>query len=381
MKKELKFILNTLQNIKTEDTDNFNWYWISGFLDLHKISVPFYNCAKDLNLPLPQQIERRLFNTKNQQSERNETMRKWIEDISSEIRYEDIRYAFLKGSVISNTDFKAYYSNEISFQCMAKYNDFNSINPIYASGERISNDIDILISPLDIQKADRALKRLGFKQAYWDFKTNTMIGFSRAEIISRRMNRGETVPYMQVVDNTCRFIEVDINFSVDYLPNGKEIILQDMLSDTVIYNAKLQTGINSMKPEKFLLHLILHLYKEAYVYSMVKRGKDLELYKYLDIYKFINNKLINYDILLELIRKYNIYKECYYVLYNLSEIFNIKSDLYKLFPYLKPTDDENINTVIDPENKNRKYKWNITLFDRLEKYHCLNYLVEDKGNE
>ena len=64
----------------------------------------------------------------------------------------------------------------------------------YPIGYRTSNDVDILVSPEHISEISELLERLGFQQGY--IRNGVFRHASRVEIISSRMNRGETVPYI-----------------------------------------------------------------------------------------------------------------------------------------------------------------------------------------
>lgn len=75
-------------------------------------------------------------------------------------------------------------------------------NSFYGDGERISNDIDILIEQEDISSVSTLLKSMGFTQGYYDFLENNIVPLSRAEVLSRRMNRGETAPFILKTENS-----------------------------------------------------------------------------------------------------------------------------------------------------------------------------------
>lgn len=351
-KADVDFVLDVLQNIESDEID-LDWYGILGYLELNKISGYFFKQAKAMKLELPQQIKRKLNNIFVIQCERNEKMKKWIDDISFQLQYDNIKHAFLKGSILSHCKIG---------------NDF-----LYGIGERVSNDIDILISPKDISNIDKTLKNLGFKQAYWNFDKNEMIEFSRSEILSRRMNRGETAPYMQKFDSVClNFVEVDINFSVDYLPTGNGELLDQMLEKAVVASRK-NIKLYALDNEYNFLHLLMHQYKEAIIYSMVKRNKDLELYKYLDIYLYIKNELFDFNKFVSIIKNFHLEKECYFVLYTVSKIFK-SLEISKLLKSFKPKNLDYLEEVIDVENNNDKYRWNISLEDRLYDYNKFDYL-------
>ena len=375
---ELNYILNILQGKKTK-TDKVDFNDIFGFLELNKISGYFYNRIKNLNMELPQQLNRKLNYIQKIQSEKNNLMRKWIGYISDEIEFEKINFAVLKGSLLSNANINlenVSYNNFARFPHQLLRINCEKNNSFYKDGERISNDIDILINPKDITAVTKILKNMGFVQGYYDFKQDKIVELGRNEIISRRMNRGETAPFLQKLDNPILpFIEIDLNFSIDYLPTGNEDILNEMLSNTSKYEGKLFKSISSLNPEHFLIHLIMHQYKESVVYSMVKRNKDLELYKLLDIYLFLKAGLIDKQKFLQIISKYNLKKEAYFVLKTVSTVFN-SLNIEDILSEVMPDDLKYLDTVIDPENKNKNYYWKIPLLKRLYYYDKLKYLSE-----
>lgn len=93
----------------------------------------------------------------------------------------------------------------------------------YPEGYRTSNDIDILVSPKDITKIGNTLTQAGFAQGH--IRNGAFVPASRKEIIESRMMRGETVPYIKEIwMPSMRFLEVDINFSLDYKPANTNYI-------------------------------------------------------------------------------------------------------------------------------------------------------------
>lgn len=296
MNSELNFVLDVLQEKPSIPGKDLDWYWILGFLELNKIGGYFFNKTKELDIKIPQSAERKLSQVLKMQSERNRFMRKYIQDIGDELRYEKLRFAFLKGSVLSNTNFRF---SEKSFGCMALAEGTKQTyrrqagEPFYGEGERVSNDIDLLAEQKDISAIAKVLKNMGFVQGYYDFRESKIVPLPRAEILSRRMNRGETAPFVLETDDPCvPFVEVDINFSLDYLPNSHEDMLHAVLKDSLCYAGNISGGIRSLQADDFFLHLIMHQYKESVLYSMVQRSKDTELYKLLDIYLFIKRGYI-----------------------------------------------------------------------------------------
>ena len=81
---------------------------------------------------------------------------------------------------------------------------------IYPKGLRTSNDIDILINPENITELTNVLKTAGFRQG--NIRNETFTPASRTEIISSRMNRGETVPFVKEVNLPgMKYLEIDVD--------------------------------------------------------------------------------------------------------------------------------------------------------------------------
>ena len=69
------------------------------------------------------------------------------------------------------------------------------------------------------------------------------------------------------------FIELDVNYSLGYHPDKDLHQVEDLLCDVKPYQFVGRETIYSLTEEKFLLHLIMHQYKEATLYWMVHRNR------------------------------------------------------------------------------------------------------------
>lgn len=200
-KKEISFVADVLaENPRFRKAEDLDWYFILGYLELNKVCGYFYGRARELGVPLPQGVLRRLAQTAAVQEERNEQMREYIGEIGKKLKDAKIGYAFLKGAVLSNANLRM---SELAFTCfahspvsLAKYESYRN-DVFYKAGERVSNDVDLLVRPADVGAVSAILKDMGFVQGYYDFFKGRIVGLDRAEIVSRRMNRGETAPFLK----------------------------------------------------------------------------------------------------------------------------------------------------------------------------------------
>ena len=188
-------------------------------------------------------------------------------------------------NVVYNQSFFAclHMLNKILTGCKGKYAMLKGafLCDAYPAGCRTSNDIDLLVAPEDVSLIGDALTNAGFQQGH--VRNGEFVPATRREIVESKMTRGETVPYILEVDLPfLRYLEVDINFSLDY-KNSDPSTLRDMLSRAVRKNVQ-NTAICTLNQSDFFIHLCAHLYKEATTLPWIQMKRDMTLYKFCDIY-------------------------------------------------------------------------------------------------
>lgn len=189
--------------------------------------------------------------------EKNADFYKAVRYVSGIVRGCDVRAAFLKGAVLCGK---------------------------YPKGFRTSNDIDILLSPSDVSFLGKELLKNGFMQG--KIKNGEFIPAERREIISSKINRGETVPYVKEINQPkMKFLEVDLNFSLDCKADDGKALgkMLEKAENTTVCGVELPT----LCKEDFFIYLCLHLYKEAANLPWIKMKRDMTLYKYCDIYSLL----------------------------------------------------------------------------------------------
>ena len=133
-----RYIISVLKNKKPKPDPE--WYEVLGFLFAHRLCGLFYLRANKIQEKLPYKIEKILWAEYCRQCRRNQFMRKEIENLFYALSNAGVNFIFLKGSVLSNL------ALEIK---------------VYEDGERISNDIDILVSPDNLQMCEKVLADKG----------------------------------------------------------------------------------------------------------------------------------------------------------------------------------------------------------------------------
>lgn len=286
--------------------------------------------------------------------EQTTSFRKTVEEIAAVMNETQVPYALLKGG-------RLCYS--------------------YPLGCRTSNDVDILLSPKDLDTVSQALYAHGFVQGH--IRNHTLIPASRAELIQSRMTRGETVPFVKEVSLPyMQFAEIDLNFSL-HEKNEQNQTVSELLSRRVHFKAN-DTHAFTLNKYDFILHLCAHLYKEASVMAWVRMNRDLAMYKYLDLYWLIQDwSDDDYNQLLIVAHEADLEWDLYYALYGTRELFGMTSaPLDQMLEYLElcyPGIEQILHQVFDPSN-GRVYRYtNTDLTRRLFMAQRISGLVPDNS--
>ena len=223
----------------------------------------------------------------------------------------------------------------------------------YPKGYRTSNDIDILVSPENVGRISSCLKNAGFSQGY--IKNGNFVAATRNQIIESKMTRGETVPFIKKVDLPfMQYLEVDINFSLDYKNNDSRF-LDLMLSRAKDVNIGTLT-VKTLDRYDFILHLCAHLYKEATTLPWIRMKRDMTFYKYYDIYSLLH--AMTDEEKKELILRASEMKaerEMRYCLYSIMAFYKIQDLIFRR--YVDESEIAVLDHVISPaEKKIYRYK-------------------------
>lgn len=263
MKKEEKQLFKQLCSFRAEGFDKKLLQYASpevlGHLFFNRVQAIAYGVLKEKEYlgMVNREFRNSLKGAYEQNIEQNKTFFQCVNLLSDVLKGYQGKYAMLKGAIL----------------CRA-----------YPIGYRTSNDIDLLVRPEDVTLIGKILTMAGFRQG--NVRNGEFVQASRKEIIESKMLRGETVPYiLEIGLNKMRFLEVDINFSLDYKNSGASA-LNAMMEQTALYE-KYGLSISTLNKIDFFLHLCCHLYKEAAAFPWVEMKRDMSLYKYTDIYMLL----------------------------------------------------------------------------------------------
>ncbi|MDP5274596.1 nucleotidyltransferase family protein [Chengkuizengella axinellae] len=322
-----------------------DWAVVLGHLIYNRTAGIAYHVLRKCNAPqFNREFEMGLYLIHEMQSQRTMSHKRSIMKIAEVMKESGIPHAFLKGSILANS--------------------------IYPMGCRISSDIDILLRAEDLTSCGKVLKDLGFIQGFYDENTKVIKPASRREILNYRMNYGEIVPYQKAVDEPgINLIEVDINFSLDWMAQGTEKAVDNFIQEAEDYDFDGVQKISSLPKEYFLAHLCVHLFKEAAVMNWVEWQRDLGLYKFVDIYGFLTDPSmnLNWDKFIHIMEINNIKDECYYALDYTRTFFPVVNEdvsFIGMMNQIKPQNTDYLDQVVDASDESIVYQWKKDLISR-----------------
>ena len=252
MNRELIFKLSDAlldEKVTVEDED---WELLLGQIVTNRVVGIAYKNLKKSEVKMANEIEQCLKSTLDYNVRKTKDYIDNVKYIGTIMSEASFNYALLKGAYLATK--------------------------VYEIGNRTSNDIDIFLHSSDLTECQEILEKNGFIQGY--FANGEIIPATRREILMARMNYGETVPFLKMVNGN--LLELDLNFSLDFKPSGNSEIMCKMLSD-VCYVELDDIGFKTLKLTDFIIHLCAHLYKEATTYDWVVGRRDLNLYKFINI--------------------------------------------------------------------------------------------------
>ncbi len=243
------------------------------------------------------------------------------------------------------------YLEDIFKNCSCKYAMLKGayLCKAYPDGFRTSNDIDLLVRPKDVTELGNTLLSEGFIQGNID--DGKIKPATRREIIESKMMRGETVPYIKEINlPEMKFLEVDINFSLDYKPGNTEL-LDEMINNTVVEEFK-GFKVRTLRKDDFFIHLCSHLYKEAATLPWVEMTRDMTMYKYADIYMLISDSdESEINFLFKRAKELGTEKICAFAIIQMSKLFKFgNSYAVSVAEEILNNDPKFIHTVISPKD-------------------------------
>ncbi|MBC1744143.1 nucleotidyltransferase family protein [Listeria welshimeri] len=243
------------KEIKEIIIGELNWDYIIAKTVRHRITGYFLKGLKRLELEnhLPNEFAKLLMNMKKYQKMTNNILEGEIVTVNDLLNKNNIRFAFLKGVIFNKT--------------------------INEYGDRFSNDIDILVPKEELNLLDKILRENGFVQTYAE---ENLVEASREVKLTQLIYYHDTVPYKKYTykEEQGWKIELDINFQFD---NSDNDVTRIVIENTKEYT-KDSNAVIGLSDEDNLIHLYVHFWREYEGEAWVRNGRNLTLYKLIDIY-------------------------------------------------------------------------------------------------
>lgn len=350
---EYKYLINMLYRLFGVEVssdiseDKLNWNIILYQATLHRVtSVLFWNLQKTKKAStINNNIYKMLKSQYEYNSYRDKYCIKTASELTKKFKQNSFKsdFVFLKGPILS-----IYLDPGFSY--------------------RVYSDLDVLMKKESLSNAKKTLSNLGYKQGKIDKNTDEFIEATRTEIIAHEFGSHETVEFYQIFDDSINNIIVDINYSLFWKKNSQEDLFPPINIESFfknhIYYTKNDESIIGPTPEQVFIQTCLHLYSEAVLfcwqYSWYKNWGDLELVKFIDIGLFLNKKL-DYRLVLDLIREYQVEEAFDFVITQFKEIFPLFKLPRELEIFIKNVNDVNYYFTTLGE---KKY-WSSSIAERL----------------
>lgn len=296
-----------------------------------------------------------LLNNKNSNEEKNLLYLTEILKINHALNEKKIKYVFLKGCAMIICGYKKIY-------------------------HRVFNDIDILISPYDIDSVENVLLNSGYVQG--DIVGETIVPAKRKDVILQKLQTHEIYNMTKKHSNGA-FTKIDVNFMFMW----REFENMEFPFDKILPNIKLIEIANQMLPilgyDLQFIHSSIHFYNEAFYFTFdidYKHHKDpheLRLFRLVDIIILIHKQHCSIANINKLVSELNCIHKIEFVLSLIALImgrefiasflndFNVTEDIPNYF-FTK---------------SGKKVEWPITickrLFDLDSKIQAVKLLSED----
>lgn len=332
MRKEVELILLAVLKNKTQVerdrvtallTEDLDWIFIGGILLNHRLSGYFFVGLDDVQkVNVPKELRAIFRLIIFAQAQRQTMINHEVDKINAQLVKHEVHFAGIKG-ILFGTE-------------------------IYVTGERRSNDVDLLVYEPDLSTLDTAMRELGYIQS--NCPNGKLVEASKKEKLIQRMNYHDLVPYVKQVEDI--ILEIDINFLFDGKDNPTDKFLYD--DGLYEYTGKEYT-ITGLSHRAHLAFLLVHFYREATNSIWTKDKRDLTFYKIVDIINYIRHIKNEVDCteLVEFFRKLNIAGKCYYVFKVICEFYQ-DDFIEEMLSLLEPDATDTLGQIYDISEKRYK---------------------------
>lgn len=188
-------------------------------------------------------------------------------------------------------------------------------------GVRAIGDFDFLI-PIDIKdKVIETVKKIGYTPGNYDWLTREIKNAPRKAELMWKMYNGNLFPCVKKSDDVfVRFIKLDFSYDVDLKRNYRT---SGMLLRGTEQGSLIDVPTRRLSQYDMIIHIALHLYKEATNAEFINMHKDLNLIKFVDLREYFLHVANNITItdLINRVHETETHEAMYFAFYYLHLIF------------------------------------------------------------
>lgn len=337
---------NSLTEKEKEEVNNcvvdiaMNWEMFLGKVCFNRVNGMIQKNLREFK-EVPREVKMTLDMMYNAQIEKLVAQKKSINEVSKLFRENNIKHAFLKGSVLNTV--------------------------IYPEGTRISNDTDVLISPSQISEVEKLLSSIGFIQGNYNKVTDTIEKASINRKMYLRMNTHEVQSFSRYEET--RFLHIntiDINFK---LSANDDVEITELLLNNVIELNTNGVHLYTLNWDYFFIQLASHLYREARLATKIISGSDMHFYKFYDFYMLLNSDNLTFDFnhIIEIASETGQLQAVYYALYAINQLFEetVEESIMNKFSF---DDYKFIDEYVGRQDGTEIYYWDRPFIERFYDY-------------
>ena len=188
------------------------------------------------------------------------------------------------------------------------------------SSIRKTDDVDILISIDDIPQITEILIQQGFTNRQYNKEKKEFFDYDKLTVMKYKMTMYNLLPFVKVQDD--QLIIFDISFALDFDRSTSNVV-KNMLQAVIVEQDKIPT----MKGKDYLIHLLIHNYREASNASWIELSKDITLRKFCDIREFIREILTDNELKMVVSEMLEINQKAA-LIFNIYSIYEIYGDSF-----------------------------------------------------
>jgi len=188
-------------------------------------------------------------------------------------------------------------------------------------GLRISNDLDFLITLDQSEEVSKILHSLGYLPGHYDWSRDQVNTVTHEETIQWRDQSGNLHPHMKKVNNGfIKYFGIDFSYDVDLKRTFKAS--KGLIEESISKNL---CGVETLllNPVDFLIHVAIHLFKEATNVKWVMLHQDLNLIKFCDIREYVlaSQEELDWNVVAKRAKELDAEEALFYCFYYLDHIF------------------------------------------------------------